>query len=81
MTRFCRFSSSPSTISWGARWEDMVTRHVRRLAADGVIGPDIIAVGRWWNKTSSVEIDIAALSRRGRRVSGVRRGQVAQCHR
>jgi AAA+ ATPase superfamily predicted ATPase len=53
----------------GDRWEDIVTRHVRRLATDSVIGPDIVAVGRWWNKTSSVEIDIVALSGRDRRVS------------
>ncbi len=48
----------------GDRWEDMVFRHVRRMAAAGTIGPEIVRVGRWWNRTSSVEIDLVALSGR-----------------
>ncbi|WP_290440714.1 DUF234 domain-containing protein [Gordonia sp. i37] len=53
----------------GDRWEDMVLRHVRRMAAAGTIGPEIVRVGRWWNRTSSVEIDLVALSGRAETVT------------
>lgn len=51
----------------GPRWEDMVRDHLRRLAAAGRLGDEVVAVGPWWNDASTVEIDAVALSGRDRR--------------
>jgi AAA+ ATPase superfamily predicted ATPase len=51
----------------GPRWEEMFRSHLRRLAAEGVLGDDIVAVGPWWTDSSDTEIDAVALAGRARR--------------
>lgn len=46
----------------GPRYEEMAREHVRTLAAAG--DPDLDRVDRWWNRDSSVEIDIVGSRRR-----------------
>lgn len=59
----------------GPIWEEAVRVHVRRLAADGVLGDDVVAVGPWWRDVpESVEIDVLAL--RGRRREPFLAGEV-----
>lgn len=50
----------------GMRWEEMFRSHLRRLAAAGELGPDIVAVGSWWSSDGLTEIDAVALAGRAR---------------
>ena len=50
----------------GARWEEAVRDHLRRLAVRGDLGPGVVAVGPWWDEASDVEVDALVLAGRGR---------------
>lgn len=50
----------------GPRWEDMMRAHLRRLAATGGLGNEIVAIGPWWTENPDVEIDALALAGRSR---------------
>jgi AAA+ ATPase superfamily predicted ATPase len=52
----------------GPRWEDAFRQHLRRLAARGELGPDVVAVGPFWaDGQDAVEIDAVVLAGRSRR--------------
>lgn len=51
----------------GPRWEEMFRAHLRRLAASGRLGDDIVTIGPWWNDAADSEIDAVALAGRARR--------------
>jgi AAA+ ATPase superfamily predicted ATPase len=46
----------------GEPWEEMCRDFVRREAAGGRLPIEVSRVGRWWNRESSVEIDIVGMS-------------------
>jgi AAA+ ATPase superfamily predicted ATPase len=48
----------------GAVWEEAFRDHLRRLAAEGALGDDVVAVGRWWKETGEAEIDAVVLAGR-----------------
>lgn len=48
----------------GEPWEEMCREFVRGEAARGGLPVEVSSVGRWWNRDSSVEIDIVGLQRR-----------------
>ena len=48
----------------GEPWEEMCRDHVRRLAAGGALPVEVSAVGRWWNRDNSIEIDVVGLDDR-----------------
>jgi len=50
----------------GARWEEAFREHVRRLAAAGELGEEVVAVGSFWVDHPPVEIDCVALAGRRR---------------
>lgn len=50
----------------GDRWEAAFREHLRRLAASGELGEDIVAVGPFWRDVPPVEIDAVALQGRAR---------------
>lgn len=51
----------------GGRWEEAFRLHLRRLAASGRLGPEIVAVGPFWTAGQPpVEIDAVALAGRKR---------------
>jgi AAA+ ATPase superfamily predicted ATPase len=51
----------------GGPWEEAFREHLRRLAASGELGPDIVAIGSYWTAaTDPGEIDAVALAGRGR---------------
>lgn len=45
----------------GEPWEEMCREFVRREAAAGRLPVEVSRVGRWWNRDSSVEIDVVGL--------------------
>jgi AAA+ ATPase superfamily predicted ATPase len=50
----------------GPIWEELCSEFIRGEAAAGRLPVELSSVGRWWNRDSSVEIDIVGL--RGRQV-------------
>ena len=52
----------------GARWEEAFRAHLRRLAVEGALGPDIVAIGPYWTAEGAkhVEIDAVVLAGRDR---------------
>ena len=50
----------------GEPWEEMCREFVRRESVLGRLPVEVSQVGRWWNRDSSVEIDVVGL--RGRQV-------------
>jgi len=63
--RFCRCCSTPWTII-RERWEAAFREHVRRLAAVGEFGDQVVAVGPFWTAEGHSEIDVVALAGRAR---------------
>jgi uncharacterized protein len=57
----------------GARYEEAFRAHLRRLAAAGELGPDIVRIGAYWSERPAVEIDAVALA--GRREEAVLVGE------
>jgi AAA+ ATPase superfamily predicted ATPase len=45
----------------GEPWEEMCREFVRRQAIRGRLPVEVSLVGRWWNRDSSVEIDVVGL--------------------
>lgn len=48
----------------GERWEEAFRAHLRRLAASGVLAPDIVRIGAFWSEQPPVEIDAVAVAGR-----------------
>lgn len=48
----------------GSSWEDAFRAHLRRLAADGRLAPDVVAVGRWWDAHDEIDAVVLAGRRR-----------------
>lgn len=57
----------------GQRWEEAFRTHLRRLAADEQLAPDIVRIGPFWGDRPAVEIDAVALA--GRREEAVLAGE------
>ncbi|HZL47915.1 MAG TPA: ATP-binding protein [Solirubrobacteraceae bacterium] len=57
----------------GARWEDAFRSHLRRLAAEGALAPEVVRIGAFWSEHPAVEIDAVALA--GRREEAVLLGE------
>jgi hypothetical protein len=52
----------------GPRWEAAVRDHLRRMAQEGQLGEQIVAIGPWWrDRPEAVEIDALALATERRR--------------
>lgn len=49
----------------GPAYEETFREHLRRLANQGELGEDIVAVGSWWGDDSQQEIDAVVLAQRG----------------
>ncbi len=54
----------------GIAWEEATRSHLRRLADDGIFGPDVVAVGRQW-QDNVAEIDGVVVAGRSRGVVAV----------
>ena len=46
----------------GEPWEEMCRDYVRQEAIGGRLPVEVSRVGRWWNRDSSVEIDVVGLA-------------------
>lgn len=47
----------------GPRWEEAFREHLRRVAAAGQLGPEVVAVGPWWTREREpAEIDAVVLA-------------------
>jgi uncharacterized protein len=46
----------------GLPYEDAFRAYLRRAASRGELGPDVVAVGSWWDNTSEHEIDAVVLA-------------------
>lgn len=57
----------------GGRWEEAFRSHLRRLAADGELAPDVVRIGAFWSQRPAVEIDAVALA--GRREEAILVGE------
>lgn len=57
----------------GARFEEAFRMHLRRIAATGELGPDVVRIGAFWSEHPPVEIDAVALA--GRREEAVFLGE------
>ncbi|MGA9285282.1 MAG: ATP-binding protein [Solirubrobacteraceae bacterium] len=57
----------------GERWEEAFRAHLRRLASQGALAPDIVKVGAFWSEHPAVEIDAVAIA--GRREEAVLAGE------
>lgn len=54
----------------GPRWGDAFRQHLRRLAVEGVLGPDVVAVGSFWADGRD-ELDAVVLAGRARRATWI----------
>lgn len=50
----------------GARWEAALRDHLRKMAVDGELGEDVVAVGPFWTAQGGNEIDALVLAGRAR---------------
>ncbi len=57
----------------GPRWEEAFRCHLRRLAVEGGLGPNVVAIGPYWTAEGSqhVEIDAVVLAGRDRKAVAV----------
>jgi hypothetical protein len=52
----------------GPRWEQAFRQHLRRLAARGELGKDVVAIGPFWSRgRDPAEIDAVVLAGRSRK--------------
>lgn len=49
----------------GPVFEEAFRQHLRRMANDGLLGRDIVAVGSWWTDDGQQEIDAVVLAQQG----------------
>ena len=54
-----------SDVHMGAVFEEAFREHLRRMANEGSLGENIVAVGSWWTDDGQQEIDAVVLAQRG----------------